>query len=167
MQDSFAALLRSGIASLDRVARDGLRVRASAGAASFRRSSTLKACHRAAKAQVERLRSELDADPSALSRREAAAQARAAADRLRRVQAAMAAADALQAGRRTRGDAAGNGSAGPAPPHDTLTPDPAAGVRASTTDAEACVMKMADGGFRPAFNVQFVADTRSGAVAGV
>ena len=39
--DSFAALLRSGIARLDRVAQDGMRVRASAGAASFRRSSTL------------------------------------------------------------------------------------------------------------------------------
>ena len=95
--DSFAALLRSGIASLDRVAQDGVRVRAGAGAASFRRSSTLKACHRAAKAHVERLRSELDADPSALSRREAAARERAAADRLRRVEAAVAAAETRKA----------------------------------------------------------------------
>ena len=39
--------------------------------------------------------------------------------------------------------------------------------RASTTDAEARVMKMADGGFRPAYNVQFAADTESGAIAGV
>jgi len=28
-------------------------------------------------------------------------------------------------------------------------------------------MKMADGGFRPAYNVQFASDTQSGAVAGV
>src|ERR1700677_2003789 len=39
--------------------------------------------------------------------------------------------------------------------------------RASTTDAEARVMKMADGGFRPAYNVQFASDTTSGAIAGV
>jgi hypothetical protein len=39
--------------------------------------------------------------------------------------------------------------------------------RASTTDAEARVMKMADGGFRSADNVQFAPDTQSGAVAGV
>jgi len=39
--------------------------------------------------------------------------------------------------------------------------------RASTTDPEARVMKMADGGFRPAYNVQFASDTQSGAVAGV
>ena len=39
--------------------------------------------------------------------------------------------------------------------------------RASTTDAQARVMKIADGGFRPAYNVQFTADTKSGAVASV
>jgi hypothetical protein len=42
--DSFTALVRAGVASLDRVARDGVRVRASAGAASFRRHSTLQEC---------------------------------------------------------------------------------------------------------------------------
>ena len=33
-------------------------------------------------------------------------------------------------------------------------------ARASTTDAEARVMKMGDGGFRPAFNVQFATRCR-------
>ena len=37
--------------------------------------------------------------------------------------------------------------------------------RASTSEPEARVMKMADGGFRPANNVQFATDTKSGAVA--
>lgn len=188
--DSFAALLRAGIASLHRVAQDGVRVRASAGAASFRRRSTLKACHHAAKAEVERLRSELDADPSALSRREAAARERAAADRLQRVEAAVAAAEALHTRRRTRDGKAATATGAKAAPPDAEggpaeeepgqapTPDPppaetgapetsAREPRASTTDAEARVMKMADGGFRPAFNVQFAADTKSGAVAGV
>ena len=71
--DSFAALLKAGIASLDRVAQDGVRVRASAGAASFRRRSTLSECRRDAQAEVDRLRAELDADPAGLSRRDAAA----------------------------------------------------------------------------------------------
>ncbi len=39
--DRFAALLKTGVASLDRVAQDGMRVRASAGAASFRRHSSI------------------------------------------------------------------------------------------------------------------------------
>jgi hypothetical protein len=39
--------------------------------------------------------------------------------------------------------------------------------RASTTDAPARFMKMADGGFRPAHNVQFDTDTKSTDIAGV
>jgi len=39
--------------------------------------------------------------------------------------------------------------------------------RASTTDAEATVMKMANGGFNPAVNVQFATDTDSRAIVGV
>jgi transposase len=74
--DSFAALMAAGVAGLDRVAQDGVRVRASAGAASFRRHSTLRECHRRAKAEVERLRRELDDDPGVASRREASARRR-------------------------------------------------------------------------------------------
>jgi len=40
-------------------------------------------------------------------------------------------------------------------------------ARASTTDPEARVMKMADGGFRPAHNVQFATDTGSQVITGV
>ena len=51
---SFAALMAAGVAGLERVAQDGVRVRASAGAASFRRHSTLAACSQQAKAEVAR-----------------------------------------------------------------------------------------------------------------
>ena len=37
----------------------------------------------------------------------------------------------------------------------------------STTDAEATVMKMADGGYRPAYNLQFAADCVSQVIVGV
>ena len=42
--DSVAAMLKTGHASLDRVAQDGMRVRAAAGAASFRRRASLERC---------------------------------------------------------------------------------------------------------------------------
>ena len=61
--DSFAAMLRTGHASLARVAQDGMRVRAAAGAASFRRRASLKRCRAEAAAEVARLRAELEADP--------------------------------------------------------------------------------------------------------
>lgn len=164
--DSFAALLRAGIAGLDRVAQDGVRVRASAGAASFRRLATLKACRHRAEKEVARLRRELEADPAAASRRQAAARSRAAEDRLRRVNEALAAAEQLEAMREGQARKAAADKDAPPPPggkDGAGKKEP----RASTTDPEAKVMKMADGGFRPAYNVQFAADTRSGAVAGV
>jgi hypothetical protein len=40
-------------------------------------------------------------------------------------------------------------------------------ARVSTTDAEATVMKMGDGGFRPAYNAQYATDTGSQVVVGV
>ena len=173
--DSFAALLKAGAASLDRVAQDGMRVRASAGAASFRRHSTLKQCHEQAKQQVERLRGELDADPGAASRRQAAARKRAVADRERRVREALAITEALRAEQEARARkraerAAKRGATDAEAAADKQAAkqaEPEKEPRASTTDAQARVMKMADGGFRPAYNVQFAADTKSGAVAGV
>src|SRR5512134_3167323 len=168
--DSFAALMAAGVAGLDRVAQDGVRVRASAGAASFRRHSALRECHRRAKEEVERLRRELDDDPGAASRREASARRRAAEDRERRVADALAVTAVLQAvqeekacKRAARPSGKGRSDSGKTPAEAPAEKEP----RASTTDPQARVMKMADGGFRPAYNVQFAADTGSGAVAGV
>ncbi len=45
--------------------------------------------------------------------------------------------------------------------------DAKAKARVSTTDPEATVMKMGDGGFRPAFNVQFATDTKTQVITGV
>lgn len=170
--DGFAALLKTGVARLDRVAQDGVRVRAAAGAASFRRLSTLQECRRAAEERIEQLRREADADPGAASRRQIAAQRRAAADRQRRVAEALAAAEQMEAARPPRtGEGSrrrqgkdkppGSGAADDAPPAAPKE------VRVSTTDPQARIMKMADGGYRPAYNVQFVTDTRSRLIAGV
>ncbi|MBI1733555.1 MAG: hypothetical protein HYR51_00130 [Candidatus Rokubacteria bacterium] len=76
---SVATLMAEGLVTLTRVAQDGVRVRASAGAASFRRRPRLEAFLAEAEAPVEALRRELDDDPGATTRRQAAAQERAAA----------------------------------------------------------------------------------------
>jgi transposase len=171
--DSFAAMLKMGHASLDRVAQDGMRVRAAAGAASFRRQASLERCRAEAAAEVARLRAELEADPGTLSRRQAAARLRAAADRERRVEAALAVAGQLAATRQTTPR---SGEPDPPGPEDGLVEDGPVGAsaakpppepRVSTTDAQARVMKMPDGGFRPAFNLGFAGDPRSGMIAAV
>src|SRR5689334_6042578 len=174
--DSFTALIQAGVASLERVAQDGVRVRAAAGAASFRRHSTLQGCRDQAAETVRRLRVEAEKDPAASQRRQAAARRRAAEDRERRVHDALAVAEALQAEQqdRARQDAeraaTAEKSGAATKPRKEAEKEP----RASTTDAEARIMKMAKpapakagGGFRPAFNVQFASDTQSYAIAGV
>lgn len=146
LTQSVAALMSQGLVKLHRVAQDGVRVRANAGAGSFRRQSTLERCLDEAKQQIERLRQELEEDPEATSRRQAAARRRAAEDRRRRVAEALA----------QMPDAA---SKKPIGEQDQ--------ARVSTTDAEARVMKMADGGFRPSYNGQFSVDTATQIVVGV
>jgi len=142
-----AGLLAAGEVRLDSVAHDGMRVRAAAGTGSFRRKPRLEQFLTAAKARVAALKTELTGDPDRRTRREAAAE-RAARERLARVEAALAALpEAAARKQRNKGK-----------------PDQA---RVSTTDAEARVMKMPDGGFRPAYNVQFAAETQHGLVAAV
>ena len=83
-----AGLMHEGLVDLNRVAQDGMRVRASAGAASFRREPTLQECVKQAKEQVENLKKEIDADPKGASEQVYAARERAAKERLDRVQKA-------------------------------------------------------------------------------
>jgi transposase len=147
LTSSVATLLAEGLVKLARVAQDGLRVRASAGGASFRRGERLAHCLAVAEAQVAALRGELEADPAATSRRQEAARRRAAEERQQRVAKALAELPGVEE-RRKRAGVKG-------PP------------RVSTTDPEARVMKMGDGGFRPAFNAQFAAETASQVIVGV
>jgi transposase len=165
--DSFAAMLKTGHASLERVAQDGMRVRAAAGAASFRRGASLEHCRAEAAAEVARLRAELEADPATLSRRQAAARLRAAADRERRVAAALAVAAQLTAQRQADCRLHDQGPPKPEGDEGSGAAKPPPEPRVSTTDAEARVMKMPDGGFRPAFNLGVASDPRSTMIAAV
>jgi len=142
-------LMSQDLVKLERTAQDGMRVRASAGAPSFRRRETLESCLEEARRQVEDLRDELDDDPGEPTRRQRAARKRATADRERRVKEALSQWDDVRRRKRMKKGA-----------------DPDQVVRVSTTDPEARVMKMADGGFRPAYNVQLTTDTSSQIVLG-
>ena len=135
-------LLVAGLVDLEHVAQDGLRVRASAGAASFRRQPTLEAGLVEAQAVWASLPATSDTPT-----KPQAAQARAARERVAHLEAALAAMPAARAAKQTETEKAE--------------------ARVSTTDADARVMKMADGGFRPAYNFQFAADTQQRVIVGV
>ena len=152
LTETAAVLLHEGLIELKRVAQDGMRVRASAGASSFRRSKTIEACLAEAREQVAALQSQADEDAGAASRREQAARHRAATERVSRLQAAQAELAKMQ---QVNADQP-----------KCRQKDPAE-VRASTTDPECRKMKMPDGGFRPAYNVQFATTTEGGVIVGV
>jgi transposase len=141
LSEHLAALAGAGLVDLDALAQDGVRIRASAGASSFRREATLDRQLAVAQAVVEELKREVEAHPDASQQRIRAAKQRAASERSERVQAAQKALAEIKRKREALEDKGGNGKKPKEP-------------RASTTDADARVMKMADAGFRPAYNVQ-------------
>jgi hypothetical protein len=145
---SLAALLAAGAVKLERVAQDGVRVRASAGAASFRRRGTLEECLQQARGRVQALKEQVESDPGQDSRRAQAARERAEREREQRIEKALARLPEIEQAKRRNGGKAEE-------------------ARASSTDAEASVMKMADGGFRPAYNAQLVSDCEAQVIVGV
>jgi transposase len=122
-------LMHAGVLSFDVVALDGMRVRASASSPSFRTLPSLIECREQAALHVKAVLAQAD-DPELTKAQKAVREAKAH-DFQRRVDAAVATVESL-----------------------AKLPEPPLRPRASTTDAEARVMKMPDTGFRPAFNVQ-------------
>ena len=89
MTQVLAVLMKEGVVKLRRVAQDGMKIRASAGAASYRRRQSLERCRAEADEQVRKLRREIESDPSASSKRVAAARERAAKARLEAIDASL------------------------------------------------------------------------------
>ncbi len=155
-----AILCHRKLVTVERISQDGTRVRACAGASSYRRRTSLEKLLKEARAHVQSLRALLD-DPAAsasLSARQAAARQRAARQREERLAQALEQLPALEARQEKLAK-------------KVSKKDKQAGKlkapRVSTTDAQARVMKMGDGGYRPAVNVQFATDTQSRAIVGV
>lgn len=153
LTQSVATLMHQGLVDLEEVAQDGMRVRASAGAKSFRREKSLTECLDQAKAQVAALQTQVDEDDGAVSRRQQAARERAARERQERIEEALKQRQELV--ERNAKDEKEKGVKRKQEP------------RASTTDPDARSMKMPDGGTRPGYNVELATDTKSGLVVGV
>jgi transposase len=147
LTDSLASLLAEGLITLRRTAQDGMRVRASAGTSSFRSRQRLQQFQDEARDHVRELKEELQKDQGAANRRQQAARERAARERAERLQRALENLQEIEAHMEAR-------EKGSSPK-----------ARASISDPEARKMKMPDGGFRPAYNVQFATDD-SGIIVG-
>jgi len=161
LSEVLAGMMAAGLVNPDRVSQDGLRVRASAGASSFRREERLKSFLEQAQERVKHLtevsqaereaesgtKAEQSAEADRASRREQAARERAARQRQERVERALAELPAVRAAKQTE--------------------EKKEQARVSTTDPQARVMKMPDGGYRPAFNIQLATETEHQVIVGV
>jgi transposase len=147
-----ATLLDADLVKMDRVAQDGMRVRASAGSSSFRRHGRLEEFLEAAREQVETLKKLAEEDGPELTRRQRAARQRAARERQQRIEDAMRECEELQKQREASAKLSGR---------------KVVEARASTTDPQARIMKFPDGGCRPGYNFQFATDTQSSVIVGV
>jgi hypothetical protein len=143
--DILGVLSAEGLVSLERVMHDGTKVKACAGADSFRREERLKAHLAMAQEQVAAM-----GDPRSaaeVSPRVAAAQARAARDKEQRLALALLELEKIRVakdGEQAKQEA-----------------------RASQTDPEARMMKQGNGGYAPSYNVQISTEAKAGAIVGM
>lgn len=140
--NTLGVMSAQGLVSLERVMHDGSKIRAVAGADSFRREETLRTHLEAARQQVEAM-----GDPRAdESARQRAARLRAARERQERLEQAL---EELAQIRQTKSD-----------------PKDQASARVSLTDPTSRIMKEGSGGYGPNYNVQISTDAQNKIIVG-
>jgi transposase len=150
MTGMLAVLIRGGLVTVSRIAQDGTRVRAGAGANSFKRRDTIERALQQAQAHLEIIQRQAERAEDATERRRTAEErtAQRKVDRMKQALGELAKVEAAKAQQKAK-------------PTKTNPP------RASLTDPDARFMRMPDGGNRPAYNVQLAVDTASRAIVGV
>jgi len=142
LTQSVERLMRAGVVQIKQVSQDGMKVRASAGASSFRTRGKLE---HLARQQVQTLAREIEDDGGASDQRDEKERTEAS----ERIKRALEEMDEAEARKRSK-----NGKK-------------KTEARTSTSDPEARVMKMPDGGYRPAFNIHIASDVESMVVLAV
>jgi hypothetical protein len=145
-----ATLVKADVIEVKRLTQDGVRVRAHAGAASFRSESSLERLHDEARAHLEAIKKQND---PAFSAQQQAKRLADAKDREARLAEALKQLPMQQAAQEKAAKRSGLSDKRQ--------------TRMSTTDPDARKMKMASGGFRPGYNVQLAGDPVSRAIVGV
>ena len=157
LTQSVAVFLDQGIIDLERIAQDGIRVRANAGKSSFRRQETLEDHYQLAQEFVKQLIEEQDAEPKTIMDRKKAAQLRLAKQKEASLKEALEQLKALQKGKERNRERVSK----------EQVEKKKKEVRASPTDPQARKMKMANSGFSPAYNAQLATDTKTHVIVGV
>lgn len=158
LAQSVAIMLHKKLISLEEIGQDGMRVRTSAGSASFRTLKTLKQHYKAAKKYVTELQNEIvDNSDKAVAER-AENELKKAKEKEEKIKSAI---DEMKVLEKESNESRKRQR------KKTLTRDEKKKLRISTTDPKARKMKMGDGGFRPAYNVHFATTVKGQAIVAV
>lgn len=152
-----AVMVKSGLINDEDFSQDGTKVKANAGFNSFRREDSLKGIEAELTKHIEQLRLEAKSNPHIYEERKKSADERATIEKKKRV------AEALENLEQQRSEKITNGIRN----RDIPSEDDLNNVRASTTDPESRKMKMGDGGYRLAYNIQFATALDSRVIYGV
>jgi transposase len=138
-------LSSEGLITLERVMQDGTKIKACAGADTFRREQRLQSHLEMARQQVAAMGDPRSAEE--VSPRVRAARQRAAREKRQRLELALRELEKIRASK--------SGA------------EAKAEARASHSDPEARVMKQSDGGWAPSYNLQLTTDAAAGVIVGV
>jgi transposase len=155
LSDSLAAFMSEGLINVDEIIVDGTKVKACVGKSSFKRAVRLDEAVAAAQQRVAQLKSEIDADPAASTKRREAARQRAAQEIEARAVKAKAKLAEIAKERQERAKRS---------PKEIAEQKEA---RASLTDPDARRMRFADGAVRSGYNVQLATTADRGFITGV
>lgn len=139
-------LSAENLITLKQVTQDGMKVRAFAGADSFRREETVRA-HLDEARELVKAMGDPGKDTPPGNKREKRAKERAAEEREKRLKQALDEFEKVRAAKKTEEDRKN--------------------ARVSETDPDARVMKHGDGGFAPSYNVQLSTDAENDIVMNV
>lgn len=156
LSESVTALIAEGIVSLAEIAVDGTKVRANASRGSFKTGSKLEQIGATVERRLAALKAEIASDPEACSRRQRAAQARAAQEVKKRAERARAALDQVRAEKAQR-----------AKTHRADEAKKKSEPKVSLSDPQARIMRFPDGAVRPAYNAQIAVTPSAGIIVSV
>jgi hypothetical protein len=157
LANCLAVMLKHGVIKDEDFAQDGTRVKANAGFNSFRREDSLENLRSEIMAYIKKLLNEMESSGNTYDRLKKERLHREAVEKKKRIDQAL---EELEKSRAIREENARKN-------REKITEDELKNVRASTTDPLARKMKMGDGGFRLAYNVQFATGLDSRVIFGV
>lgn len=151
------ALIKANVVDLEEISQDGLKVKACASEKSYRNKKSIAQVREIVQEHITRLKNELETNPSGAVEHRKKMKLRRLQEKQKRLEEAYKEVESCA----EKKDAAQKRDR-----KKKLTDHEKAKIKVSTTDPQARLMKMPQGGYKLAMNCEFAMDTKSGFIVG-